>query len=140
MSLETRFAELVSYFICNLIGPTTTFPSTSCPFCRIRTLPASLSSKAVLRISCICLRQSSALSLRATSDGQIVLSLPRFVANDNIVSEMVPINHSKPDCDITNFPEVPAPSLPDGVVRLNDLASWRLASVEQSESPTKFSG
>ena len=35
------------------------------------------------------LRQSVGCIARATSDGQMVLDLPRCVANDNIVSEMV---------------------------------------------------
>ncbi len=51
----------------------------------------------------ICLRQSSALSSRATSEGQMVLSLPRFVAKDKMVSEMLCMADWKWDCDDSEF-------------------------------------
>lgn len=76
------------HFICMRIGPITSLPPTSTPFCRTRTLPASRNTKASFRTSFMYVRQSLGLTSRATSDGQIVLSFPRREANNSIVSEI----------------------------------------------------
>ena len=86
-STVCNFRSARMYFICFLIGPTISLPATSGPFCKIRTLPSSLSSIAVLRISFIYIHYPSELSKRATSEGYMVLSLPRWVANNSMVSE-----------------------------------------------------
>lgn len=69
----------------SLIGPRAVDGSTGRPRCVISSLPAATKRRAASRVRSICSRQFSGLTLRAASDGQIVLPRPRVRNSSTIV-------------------------------------------------------